>query len=135
MKGMSKITIVNLETKTMIVNGFAVITDGVVNNNRIFEQIKPASIDTIEELYHNFKHSVPSEDDIETPYFKALALDELSDEDLANNINRQTAREKLESTLLVSVLAGTIVWGNPKRWFWQSPSDEDLIILRKWVEC
>ena len=93
----------------------------------------------IGDLYKNYKHSLPSErsDSKRKKYFKALSVDELTDEQLMYAWKRETAQAALEGFILCSVIAGHLVWNEEMmqgKWFYQSKSDPDLVILRSWVE-
>lgn len=91
----------------------------------------------IEMYYCRYKRSVPSErsEHRGRSYFKALPERELSDHDMMYGEQREEARCRLELTVLIGLLDGTLAWqkewGN---WFWQSDKDKDLVILREWVE-
>ncbi len=91
----------------------------------------------IEELYGNYKHSLPSErsESHRRYYFKALPEKELTDADMMFGERRETARCRIELTVLLAIIDGTLTW-NPSwgTWFWQSEHDQDLVILRKWIE-
>lgn len=91
----------------------------------------------IEEMYGNYKHSLPSErsESHRRYYFKALPEKELTDADMMFGERRETARCRLELTVLLAIIDGTLTW-NPSwgTWFWQSEHDPDLVILRKWIE-
>lgn len=91
----------------------------------------------VEELYHAYKHSIPSErsESRSKRYFRALPEQELSDEAMLYGQRRDRAQAELELYILCQVLHG-LKW-NPEtmgRWFWQSKEDKDLVILRQWVE-
>lgn len=91
----------------------------------------------VEELYHNYKHSVPSErsEGKSQRYFKALPEKELSDEAMLYGERRDKAQVELELYLLCQIING-LKWNPEKfgKWFWQSKVDKDLVILRNWVE-
>lgn len=91
----------------------------------------------IEELYANYKHSVPSErsESHRRYYFKALPEKSLSDEDMMYGEQREVARCKLELYIVLCLFEGQLKW-NPSwgNWFWQSDKDKDLVILRDWIE-
>lgn len=94
-------------------------------------------ISIIEELYHNYKYSLPSErsDKKRRKYFKALGVDELTDRQLMTAVRREGAQARLEGFLLCTVLSGQFTWTNDMpSWFWQSKNDPDLVILRKWIK-
>ena len=93
---------------------------------------------TIVDLYHEYKHSLPSErsENKRRKYFKALPMEELDDFHLFNPIRREPAQARLEGFILCMILNGSFVWDEEKlgKWFWQSQNDPDLVILRSWVE-
>lgn len=85
---------------------------------------------TAEELYQKFKHSAPCErNNGNTPYFKALGFEELSDDELAFNENRNVAQAMLEGYLLMAVME----WRNGKQWY-RKGADTDFIVLREWIK-
>ena len=109
------------------------------SERRLFGRMDLDSIlHTIEELYHEYKHSLPSErsDNKRKKYFKALSIEELDDFHLFNPIRREPAKARLEGFILCMILNGSFVWNEEKlgKWFWQSKSDNDLVILRDWIE-
>ena len=89
--------------------------------------------DWIEFLYQEFKHSAPSENSNKRSYFKALSVDELTDEELAYNIDRDFGQCLIEGYILLGSLQGWIHWEFGNHWFWQG-NDDDLIIIRNWLE-
>nr|WP_295440300.1 hypothetical protein [uncultured Prevotella sp.] len=94
-------------------------------------------LETIEFLYEYYKRSVPSErsESHRRYYFKALPEKDLTDEDMMYGDNREVERFKLEFFVLGSIISGKLIWKEEwGSWFWQSPSDKDLIILRDWIE-
>jgi len=125
---------IDLKNKFAIENGEYLILNGKILNQAI------ASIQTITEqllnqLYHNYKHSVPNYDDNcqqDSMYFRALDITELSDTDLKNNIPRDKARTALELAILVGYIRGDLIFDRSK-WFWQSKEEPDFMILRKWI--
>lgn len=95
-------------------------------------------LDIIEELYHNYKYSTPTEKSEkykQRNYFKALSPDEMTDEELVNGEDRNVARAKLEGFILCASLAGYLTWDEKKmgKWFYQG-KDKDLVILREWID-
>lgn len=94
-------------------------------------------MDRIETLYEAYKHSIPSKysESHYRSYFKALPERDLSDEDMMYGSRRESARLKLELYILLCLIDGQLTWDNEwGSWFWQSPNDKDLIILREWIE-
>ena len=99
--------------------------------------MKPLNENTwnwIEFLYKEFKHSSPSENSNKRSYFKALSVDELTDEELAYNIDRDLGQCLIEGYILLGSLQGWIQWEFGSHWFWQSETDNDLVILKNWIE-
>ena len=91
--------------------------------------VLPVCAETIEELYDNYKHSIPSERTMSrTPRFKALSECELTDDDMLYGVPREQAERDLEQAL-----KGFAIPEDAGSWFWQSPSDRDLVVLRQWA--
>ena len=88
----------------------------------------------IEILYHDFKHSVPSKNGMYKSYFKALQSEELTDTELAYNADRYSAQCMLEGYILLASLQGWLKWEHGTHWFWKSETDEELVVLRQWIE-
>ena len=126
---------VDLEKRSLYVGKQCLVYEGKYEG--VLTNIDSFSISTLEELYQNYKHSRPSErsDHKRRCYFKALKLNELSNEDMLYGIDRETAQFELEAYLLAWVLSGLFVWDEQSmgKWFWQSQNDKDLVILRSWV--
>ena len=107
-----------------------------LHSHQIYD--KHVLLHMIRELYRNYKYSLPSErsDNKRKKYFKALSVDELTDEQLIVGQPREVAQFILEAFVLCTILSGDFVWDEEimGKWFYQRPSDPDLIILRSWVE-
>lgn len=133
---------IDFEKRTMKVGKDKIIDNGEYNTSRplydpeIYEA--QTVLSTIERLYKIYKYSLPSErsDNKRRKYFKALQTDELTDEQLIMGKPREVAQFILEAFILCAILSGDFVWdeGTMGKWFYQCPSDPDLIILRSWVE-
>ena len=137
---------IDFEKRTMKVGKDYLIKNGEYDSSRelfcaLYEE--PYSIQValhmIRELYRNYKYSLPSErsDSKRKKYFKALPVDELTDEQLMNARKRETTQAELEGFVLCSIIAGHLVWDETVmggNWFYQRPSDPDLVILRSWIE-
>jgi hypothetical protein len=91
----------------------------------------PVCVETIEQLYDIYKHSIPTEKTMHrTSRFKALPEHELTDDDMLYGISREQAEKDLEKALkgfAMPETAGT--------YFWQSKKDKDLVILRSWAKA
>ena len=93
------------------------------------EQTLPVCAETLEELYAIYKHSIPSEKTMSrTPRFKALPESELSDDDMLYGVSREKAEKDLEQAL-----KGFAIPKDAGSWFWQSPNEPDLVVLRQWA--
>ena len=64
----------------------------------------------------------------------ALPIEEIPDSMLWCMICREEACAALEGFVLCSMLNGTLKWLDEKKWFWQSEVDNDLVLLKCWVE-
>ena len=92
------------------------------------EQTLPVCAETLEELYAIYKHSIPSEKTMSrTPRFKALPESELSDDDMLYGVGREQAERDLEKALQGFAIP------EDAGWFWQSPNEPDLVVLRQWT--
>ena len=89
--------------------------------------------DWVEFLYQEFKHSVPREHSNKRSYFKALSVDELTDEELAFNIDRDFGDAILCGYILLASLNGWLEWIHGDYWFYQSKNDESLVVLRNFI--
>ena len=93
----------------------------------------------IEELYEEYKHSLPSErsDNKRRKYFKALPMEEITDEQLMTAERREFSQAVLEGFVLCMIVSGQLVWDEhimQGKWFWQSNNDPDLVVLKSWIE-
>ena len=96
-----------------------------------------ADMSHIEMLYHYYKFSTPSErsDSKRRTYFKALPVDELTDYLLVHGEARERTQAELEGYILINIIQGNLKWNDEwGNWFWQSPEDKDLVILKQWIE-
>lgn len=139
---------INLRTKTMqltsnekcIDNGSWYPDTDLIHIDRIetCEYKNLRCLNIIEDLYRDYKYSVPSENSERTKrrdYFKALSPDEMTDKELATGMDRNIAKAKLEGFILCASLAGYLTWDEKLmgKWFYQG-KDKDLVILREWME-
>jgi hypothetical protein len=96
-------------------------------------------LNMIEELYKAYKYSLPSErsDSKRRKYFKALPMEEITDEQLMVAERRECAQAALEGFVLCMIVSEQLTWDEnvmQGKWFYQSESDPDLVLLRTWVE-
>jgi hypothetical protein len=94
-------------------------------------------LDKIRELYIAYKFSLPSErsDKKRKKYFKALPIDELTDEQLICGTRREIAQYMLEAFILCSIINGDFAWDDEihGKWFYQDKLEQDLVILKNWI--
>lgn len=133
---------IDLEKRTMKVGREVVIDNGEYDTSKKLYNVEIYSpevlLHMIRELYRNYKYSLPSErsDNKRKKYFKALSVDELTDEQMIVGKPRESAQFALEAFVLCTILNGDFVWDEELhgKWFYQRPSDPDLVILRSWVD-
>lgn len=123
---------IDLAAKTLKIDGKEIILEGNLFEKNDLTNIgitTTSPIEIIEQLYANYKRSVPSaHHNGNKPYFKCDSVEELTDDEIAFNMQRNVAQAALEGY----VLLGGLIWTNDDHWFWQG-TDKDLIILREWV--
>ena len=129
--------------RNMKVGKTYLIQDGDYDNSKyiLSKSNVPASMNTIltmvEDLYDTYKYSTPSErsENKRRKYFKALSIEELTDEQLVNGEPREVAQCMLEGYILCHIIDGSLCWNEELmgKWFYQG-NDPDLIILKKWIE-
>ena len=133
---------IDFQKRTMKVGHDFLIKNGEYDHDRQLTKLTSMGIDkilsTIEELYHNYKYSLPSErsDSKRHKYFKALPIEQLDDFHLLYPVKREGVQARLEGFILCAILNGDFVWDEATmgKWFWLSKNDPDLVILRKWIE-
>lgn len=128
---------INFETRTMKIGKKKVINNGEYGNKELINIKTNNPLDIIENLYSQYKFSIPSErsENKHRGYFKALVANELTDEELICGERREVARARLEGFILCMILNGKLTWDEftMGKWFWQSNNDPDLVILKKWI--
>ena len=130
---------IDFEKRNMKVGKDWLIKNGECENSRILYDCNPVQIlELIESRYEDFKYSCPSErsGSKRKGYFKALSVDELTDEQMVYGMNREYAQAKLEGFILCTILMGHFKWDEETmgKWYWQSKKDPSLVILREWIE-
>ena len=101
-----------------------------ISHQTSVEQL-PVCVETIEELYDIYKHSIPSEKTMNrVSRFKALPESELSNDDMLYGVEREQAEKDLEQAL-----QGFAMPEDAGSWFWQSKNDKDLVVLRSWAKA
>lgn len=135
---------INFKNRALKIGKEFIITDGVYDTSReLIRDIKCCTdikclLAFIDGLYRYYKYSLPSErsDSKRRQYFKALPVDKLTDKQMAIGLRREVARAQLEGFILCMIVNGTFVWDENEmgKWFYQSKTDPDLVILRNWIE-
>lgn len=132
--------IVDFEGRSLKVDGRFIIENGEYEGELGLDRVSAEDmLVEIENLYQCYKHSIPSERSLSKRrnYFLALREHELDDDDMLYGDGREVAQARLELYILISVLNGTFdvekVFPS-RQWFWQSNVDQDLVILRKWIQ-
>ena len=135
---------INFKNKSLKISNQFVVTDGVYDTSReLISDIECCAdikclLAFIDGLYRYYKYSLPSErnDSKRRQYFKALSADKLTDKQMAIGMNREVARAQLEGFILCMIVNGTFAWNEAEmgKWFYQSKTDPDLVILRSWIE-
>ena len=132
---------IDFEQRTMIVGQDRLIDNGEYDTTQVLYDVKFESprilLDNVRELYVAYKLSLPSErsDKKRKKYFKALPIDELTDEQLIHGAKREVAQYMLEAFILCAVLNGDFVWDDKihGNWFYQDKIEKDLVILKNWI--
>lgn len=135
---------VDILTKILVLNGEALIVDGVAQRPLGVEPMAcSAALAMLEEAYANYKYSLPNSDSeakqhrtAQRSLFGALSADEVPDEWIVHGMWRHEARVRLEALFLILVANGSIRTDSPEfagKWFWQSEKDKDFVILTKWI--
>lgn len=124
----NKMLKIDFTTQTAVRDGVTIIKNGVAQNDYVIPDTK-ITFEQLETLYDEYCHSVP---DSKRYRFKALNANELELKHLTNGKNRRTASETLELTLLTGILNKSLVWKNPKHWYWQSDKYPDFVLLKAW---
>lgn len=133
---------IDFEKRTMKIGRDKVIDKGKYDTSQVLydEEIYSPQVllHMVRELYRTYKYSLPSErsDNKHKKYFKALSIEELTDEQLMCTERREIALYALEAFILCAILNGDFVWDEEihGKWFYQRPSEPDLVILREWIE-
>ena len=132
---------VNFEKRSVRVDGKLVVENGDFGDDE-YEKEGDFSLEgtlaTIEDLYNEYLHSIPSErsESHRKSYFIALKEKDLDDEDMMYGEQREISRARLETYVLEAISRGWLYWDEEKMgsYFWQSKKHKSLIILRDWVE-
>lgn len=133
---------IDFEKRNMKVGNDYLIKEGEFDESKeliIGSDDMQTILNKIEELYKEYKYSLPSErsDNKRRKYFKALPMEEITDEQLIAAERREFSQAVLEGYVLCMIVSRQLVWDEnvmQGKWFWQSKTDPDLVVLRSWVE-
>ncbi len=127
---------ISFEKRNLKIDGKYIIKDGQFDGSLGVEPTENI-LTEIEQLYHRYNHSIPSarSDAKRHSYFRALPEHELADEDMLYGEHRETAQIALELYILIAIINKNLVWDEfaKDKWFWQSPNEPSLIILKQWI--
>lgn len=132
---------INFEERAMKIGQDKIIDDGEYDTTQVLYDEKIDNprelLNKVRELYIAYKFSLPSErsEKKRKKYFKALPIDELTDEQLIYGARREIAQYILEVFILCAILNGDFVWDDEihGKWFYQDKIEKDLVILKNWI--
>ena len=128
---------VNFQNRSLKIDGKYVIKDGKYDGE-LGVELTDSPLEQITQLYTRYQHSLPSErsENKRKCYFKSLPEHLLNDEDMLYGRSREYSQIALELYVLGVILNGSLKWDDFAKglWFWQSPENKDLILLREWIE-
>lgn len=128
---------VNFQNRSLKIDGKYVIKDGKYDGE-LGVELTDSPLEQITQLYTRYQHSLPSErsENKRKCYFKSLPEHLLNDEDMLYGQSREYTQIALELYVLGVILNGSLKWDDFAKglWFWQSPENKDLILLREWIE-
>ncbi len=129
---------VDFRSRNLKINGKPIIRDGMYEGELGVPRCGGRDyLAKVGELYHAYKHSVPSErsESRRSSYFLPLHESDLDDGDMLYGQRREKAQIELELYVLCQILNG-LEWepDTMGKWFWRSKVEDDLVILREWVE-
>lgn len=128
---------VNFQNRSLKIDGKYVIKDGKYGGE-LGVELTDSPLEQITQLYTRYQHSLPSErsENKRKCYFKSLPEHLLNDEDMLYGRSREYTQIALELYVLGVILNGSLKWDDFAKglWFWQSPENKDLILLREWIE-
>ena len=125
--------------RNLLIDNKYIIKEGKYEGNLGVDTSMPVNslIENIEEYYMQYRHSVPSarSESKYRKYFRALPEHKLDEQDMLYGENREIAQLRLELYILISIMNGDLVWDEfaKDKWFWQSPTQPSLVILKQWI--
>ena len=129
---------IDFEQRTMKVGQDKMIDGGEYDTSQVLYESPQSLLDAVRGLYITYKYSLPSErsERKRKKYFKALPIEELTDEQLIYGVGRDVAQYMLEAFILCAIVNGDFVWNEEihGKWFYQDKIEPDLVILKSWIE-
>ena len=128
---------INLKEKTLRIDNKDIpLTENLIEYEDLeYFTDKKDFWNVVNDLYALYKRSAPSAHRKgNKPYFKAEDVENLTDDEIAFNIQRNVAQAILEGYVLLAGLSGWLEWQNENHWFWQSQTDINLVVLKEWIE-
>lgn len=130
---------IDFTKRNLLIDNKYIIKAGKYEGNLGVDTSMPVNslIENIEEYYMQYRHSVPSarSESKYRKYFRALPEHKLDEQDMLYGENREIAQLRLELYILISIINGDLVWDEfaKDKWFWQSPTQPSLVILKQWI--
>lgn len=130
---------IDFTKRNLLIDNKYIIKEGKYEGNLGVDTPMPVNslIENIEEYYMKYRHSVPSarSESKYRKYFRALPEHKLDEQDMLYGENREIAQLRLELYILISIMNGDLVWDEfaKDKWFWQSPTQPSLVILKQWI--
>ena len=132
---------IDFEQRTMKIGQDKLIDNGEYDTSQVLYNEKfdnqQTLLDKVRELYIAYKFSLPSErsDKKRKKYFKALPIDDLTDEQTLYGARREIAQYMLEAFILCATINGDFVWDDEihGKWFYKDKAEQDLVILKNWI--
>lgn len=123
---------INLNKKSLFIGKTAYVKSGIGVLPFFHDELEIEGWEYVEELYSNYKKSLPSgRMTEESRYFKPGKLEDITDILAAPGMYR--TKTLLEAYVLLGGLEGQLKMPNEKYYFWQSDKDKDLVVLKKWI--
>lgn len=130
---------VDFQARDLCIGRKKVVKNGEWGEDKSLHPFDELDTDTIlliaEAMYEDYRYSVPSErsERKRRTYFKALPLDDLTDEQIVFGERRETAQARLEGFLFCMILSGWLMWNEDSmgKWFYK---ENDFVLLRNWIE-
>ena len=128
---------IDFEQRTMRIGRAKVINNGEYDTTQVLcdEKLDDSQtiLDKVRELYTAYKFSLPSErsDKKRRKYFKALPIDEITDEHLIYGVRREVAQYMLEAFILCAIINGEFIWDDEihGKWFYQDKCETKTFLF------